>query len=72
LVIWLLIFFVIVIVIWYGYGTIEDIGAGINKIQDLYETDTIQDDIEFGSELVERGIEHLKNNAQKMAEDNQN
>ena len=69
---WIIIIIIVLIGITYGYGSILEIGDGVNAIKDLYQTNTIQTNIEIGSELLDRGIEHLKNNAEKMVEDNQN
>ena len=69
---WIIIIIIVLIGITYGYGSILEIGDGVNAIKDLYQTNTIQTNIEIGSELLDRGIEHLKNNAEKLAEDNQN
>jgi len=66
LIIWIFVIIIVIIAISYGYSSIEEITDGIKGLQNLFQSNDVQVGIELGSVLVERGIDHLKNNAEKI------
>lgn len=72
MIIWIFVIIIVIIAISYGYSSIEEITDGIKGLQNLFQSNDVQVGIELGSVLVERGIEgieHLQNNAEKMAQE---
>jgi len=57
---WIIIIVLVVVGISYGWGTIEQIGIGINEVKQVIESNDFKEGSELGQELTDKSLGFLE------------